>query len=102
MTTSPIPHASASANSRQIGGTHYSAHGRKDLQHWDIVNIFKLDYFQGNITKYLFRWRSKAGLDDLLKSRHYLDKYIEIVAAQERDEADAAMSEQARAHAERP
>lgn len=69
---------SLGANTAQVGGTHYKAHGREDLQHWDIVHIFALDYFVGNISKYLFRWREKGGLQDLLKARHYLDKYIEL------------------------
>lgn len=68
-----------SANDRQEGGAHYRSHGKKDLQHWDVVNIFNLDYFQGNITKYVFRHRDKNGIEDLKKARHYLDKYIEIL-----------------------
>jgi len=72
------PSVIESANARQVGGSHYSAHGRPDLQHWDVVDIFNLDYFQGNITKYVFRWRDKNGVEDLIKARHYLDKYIEI------------------------
>lgn len=64
------------ANARQVGGTHY---GEKPFQHWDVVAMFKLDYFQGNITKYVFRWRDKNGLEDLEKARHYLEKYIEEV-----------------------
>lgn len=63
------------ANERQVGGDHYKTEG---LQHWDIVHMFGLDYFQGQITKYLFRWRKKNGLEDLEKARHYLDKYIEL------------------------
>lgn len=65
------------ANERQVGGEHYKVHGTTELQHWDIVKIFKLDYFQGNITKYVMRWRNKGGVQDLQKARHYLDKYIE-------------------------
>lgn len=64
-----------SANTRQVGGEHY---GLGALQHWDIVHLFKLDYFQGQITKYLFRWRKKNGVEDLEKAKHYLEKYIEI------------------------
>lgn len=63
------------ANSRQVGGSHYKTGG---LQHWDLVAMFEWDYFQGQITKYLMRWRKKNGIEDLEKARHYLDKYIEI------------------------
>lgn len=67
-----------SANSTQVGGDHYKAHGTAALQHWDMVDQLAIGYFQGNITKYLFRWRSKNGLQDLEKAGHYLQKYIEI------------------------
>lgn len=65
-----------SANERQVGGAHYARHG--DLQHWDIVEHFKLDYFQGQITKYVMRWRDKDGVQDLQKAAHFLAKYIEL------------------------
>lgn len=63
------------ANDRQVGGSHY----RSPIQHWDYVWANNLDYFQGQITKYVTRWREKNGLQDLLKARHFLDKYIELV-----------------------
>lgn len=68
------------ANDRQVAGNHYQTGG---LQHWDVVQIFDLDYFQGQITKYLFRWKKKHDtpaerLDDLKKAAHFLEKYIEI------------------------
>jgi len=65
-----------SANDRQVGGNHYSKHGK--LQHWDVVHHFDLDYFQGVITKYLFRWKDKDGVKDLEKAMHFLEKYIEL------------------------
>lgn len=67
-----------SANEKQVGGEHYKKHGNATIQHWDIVHMFGLDYFQGNITKYLFRWREKGGIQDLKKAQHYLEKYIEL------------------------
>lgn len=67
-----------SANDHQEGGTHY---GGTDLQHWDVVVRFGLGYFEGQVTKYLLRWRRKNGLEDLRKARHFLDKLIEEVDA---------------------
>jgi hypothetical protein len=67
-----------SANDKQVGGKHY---GGGDMQHWDIVVKFKLDYFQGQITKYVMRWRNKNGLEDLKKAAHFLEKYIEVTEA---------------------
>ena len=33
----------------------------------------------GNILKYIFRWKSKNGLEDLKKARWYLDRLIKLV-----------------------
>jgi hypothetical protein len=86
------------ANDHQIGGTHYkTASGR---EHWDIVEEFNLDYFQGQVSKYLFRWKSKGGIVDLQKARHFLDKYIEIAEKKAKflqaAKMDAGMPEQCR------
>lgn len=64
-----------SANDRQIGGEHYKG---KAIEHWDIVAQHNLDYFQGQITKYVMRWKKKGGVQDLQKAKHFLDKYIEL------------------------
>ena len=60
-------------NDKQVGGTHY----KSNIQHWDYVIANDLDYFQGQITKYVTRWKKKNGLPDLLKAQHFLEKYIE-------------------------
>lgn len=62
------------ANERQEGGNHYIA----PIQHWDYVAANDLDYFQGQITKYVTRWKKKGGVLDLKKAKHFLDKYIEL------------------------
>jgi hypothetical protein len=63
------------ANNVQIGGDHYKS---KSIQPWDYIAANHLGYFEGNIVKYVSRWRDKGGLADLLKARHYLDKLIEL------------------------
>lgn len=65
------------ANRIQVGGTHYRA--KDGEQHWDRVARLRLDYFQGQITKYVERWKLKNGLEDLLKAQHFMNKYIELV-----------------------
>jgi len=67
------------ANDHQVGGEHY----KSPIQHWDYVLANDLDYFQAQITKYVTRWKNKNGIQDLLKARHFLDKYIEV--AEERE-----------------
>ena len=66
------------ANDRQVGGSHYAG----TFQHWDIVDEFQLDYFQGQITKYVMRWKKKNGMQDLEKAKHFLEKYIELNTVQ--------------------
>jgi hypothetical protein len=36
-----------------------------------------LGYLNGNLIKYLHRWKDKNGIEDLRKARWYLDKLIE-------------------------
>ncbi len=69
-------------SSKQIGGEHYSVAGTR-RQHWDVVREFGLGYMEGNITKYIFRWKSKGGIEDLRKARSYLDKLIEQAMEEE-------------------
>lgn len=37
-----------------------------------------INYLQGNVMKYLWRWQYKNGLEDLRKAQWYLNKLIEI------------------------
>jgi hypothetical protein len=68
------PKAVPKSNTRQVGGSHYQA----EIQHWDFAASQGFDYFQGQITKYVTRWKKKGGLDDLHKAAHFLQKYIEL------------------------
>lgn len=63
------------ANNRQVSGEHYL---KRAIQPWDYVAANGLGFFEGNIVKYVTRWREKGGVTDLEKARHYLDKLIEI------------------------
>jgi len=63
----------ANANDRQVGGNHYGA----EIQHWDFALSNNLGYFEGQITKYVTRWRKKGGIADLEKAQHFLQKLIE-------------------------
>jgi hypothetical protein len=63
-----------SANDVQVAGTHYKD---KAIQPWDYIVANKLGYLEGNIVKYVSRWKDKGGIDDLRKAQHYLTKLIE-------------------------
>jgi len=65
----------ARANDVQIGGDHYR---KRAIQHWDFVIANRIPYMEAQVMKYTFRWQDKAGLSDLRKARHFLDKLIEV------------------------
>lgn len=58
---------------KQVGGTHY----KKAIQPWDIIHVWGLGYWRGNILKYVLRAPYKNGKEDLEKARHYLDYLID-------------------------
>jgi hypothetical protein len=64
----------ANANDRQVGGSHYQ---QQPYQHWDFVLKTNLPYMEAQIVKYLSRWRTKNGVEDLRKAQHFLEKLIE-------------------------
>lgn len=68
-------HEANNANNTQVAGDHYK---KQPIQPWDYIAQNKLGYFEGNVVKYVSRWRDKGGVEDLRKARHYLDKLIEI------------------------
>ena len=67
--------AAIRANAQQVGGAHYAV---KAIQPWDFIIANNLGYLEGNIVKYITRWKDKGGVEDLKKARHYLDKLIEV------------------------
>lgn len=68
-----------SARDKQVGGTHY----KQVIQPWDVIECYSLDFFEGNVLKYLLR--RKPGNDrmtDLKKAAHYLERCIEKLESQ--------------------
>ena len=63
------------ANAQQVGGAHYAV---KAIQPWDYIIANNLGYLEGNIVKYVSRWKDKGGIEDLKKAQHYLQKLIEV------------------------
>lgn len=62
------------SNNIQVGGEHYKT---KSIQPWDYIICNNIPYLEGNIIKYITRWKDKGGLNDLRKAEHYLQKLIE-------------------------
>ena len=43
----------------------------------DVIEAFNFNYLEGNIFKYLSRYKKKNGIEDLKKCQWYLNKLIE-------------------------
>lgn len=67
----------------QIGGHHYK---KLSIQPVEYIHANSISYFEGNVIKYVTRWRDKGGLEDLEKARHYLDLLIEFETKNARNE----------------
>ena len=59
----------------QVGGDHYKKH---PIQPVEYITKNGIPYIEGNIIKYVTRWRDKGGITDLEKARHYLNMLIEF------------------------
>lgn len=64
-----------SALDKQVGGKHYKSFKIQPIQYITANNI---PYIEGNIIKYISRWREKGGIDDLNKVIHYVELLKEI------------------------
>ncbi|MDY6957699.1 MAG: DUF3310 domain-containing protein [Halobacteriota archaeon] len=49
----------------------------------DFILDWNFDYLQGNVIKYISRYKYKNGIEDLRKARWYVNKLISVVEAQE-------------------
>ena len=63
------------ALAKQVAGNHY-----KDMpiQPVEFIHANALGYFEGNVVKYISRWRKKGGVADLEKAKHYVELLIEL------------------------
>ena len=63
------------ASKAQIGGSHYS---EMAIQPAEFIHKNNLSFIQGNIIKYVCRYKSKGDIQDLNKAKHYIDLLIEF------------------------
>lgn len=68
--------------SDQVGGNHY-----KDLkiQPTEFIHANNIPFIEGNIIKYVIRHRSKNGIEDLKKAKHYIDLLINFEYESKKD-----------------
>lgn len=64
-----------SALDKQEGGGHYKG---KSIQPVQYIHANGLGFCEGNVVKYITRWREKGGKADLLKVIHYVELLMEL------------------------
>lgn len=76
--------AKPSALDHQEGGHHYTD---MKIQPVEYIHANGLPFIEGCVVKYVSRWRTKGGIKDLEKARHFIDLLIELeIKAQTPDE----------------
>jgi hypothetical protein len=70
---------SVSALDKQESGTHYKDKGIQPIVY---IHANNLGFCEGNVVKYVTRWRDKGGEADLRKAIHYLELLIELETKQ--------------------
>ena len=63
-----------------IKPNHYGSSGIDVI---DFCQANNLDFMQGNVIKYVFRYKNKNGLEDLEKAKEYIDRMIENLSDEE-------------------
>ena len=62
------------AKDKQVGGDHYK---NLKIQPVEYIMANNLNYCEGNVIKYVTRYKQKGGIIDLEKAKHYIDLLIE-------------------------
>ena len=63
------------ALAEQIGGDHYR---KLVIQPVELIRDINANFFQGNVIKYVTRYKDKNGIKDLEKAKHYLELMREL------------------------
>ena len=64
-----------SALEKQINGNHYKS---LTIQPVEYIHANNIPFLEGNVIKYITRWRNKNGIADLEKAKHYIELLIEL------------------------
>ena len=64
----------------QVAGDHYK---KQAIQPVEYIHANGIGFFEGNVIKYVTRWRDKGGIKDLEKAKHYIDLLIELEGRKE-------------------
>ena len=71
-----LVHSSTDPLTKQVGGSHYKSCG---IQPVEYIHANDLNYFEGNIIKYITRHRTKGdGRKDIEKVIHYAELILQL------------------------
>jgi hypothetical protein len=70
-----VEESKQSALSTQVGGSHYKDFA---IQPAEFIHRNGIGFLEGNVIKYVTRYKAKNGLQDLEKARHYIELLIEM------------------------
>ena len=59
---------------KQVGGSHYKKY---KIQPVEFIVKNNIGFCEGNIIKYILRFKEKGGVQDLLKAKHYIELLID-------------------------
>ena len=59
---------------KQVGGNHYKKY---KIQPAEFIIKNNIGFCEGNIIKYVLRFKEKGGVEDLLKAKHYIELLID-------------------------
>ena len=59
---------------KQVGGSHYKKY---KIQPVEFIIKNNIGFVEGNIIKYVLRFKEKGGVQDLLKAKHYIELLID-------------------------
>jgi hypothetical protein len=64
-----------SALNTQVSGDHYKS---LKIQPIEFIHANGIPFAEGSVIKYVTRWRSKGGIADLEKAKHFIELLIEL------------------------
>lgn len=66
---------------KQVSGNHYK---EMKIQPIEFIQANELSFSQGNVVKYVCRYKQKNGIEDLKKAIHYCELMIEELKQEQR------------------
>ncbi|MEX6663714.1 DUF3310 domain-containing protein [Pseudomonas sp. W2-17] len=64
-----------SALNIQVSGDHYKS---LKIQPIEFIHANGIPFAEGSVIKYVTRWRTKGGIADLEKAKHFIELLIEL------------------------